>query len=314
MEQPRPDGRRRTRYQPGMARRGRSSWRVVAWFLLTVLPLGVSVLTPATVRGRSATLSVRVELASSVVAPGQLQGVGVTVTSDGVPRSGVPISVDVIGTEGSLIASGSGVTDADGEFLAVLRIPAGTPPGWYQALTTATVNGARISAEAQTFGVTAPIASLEVVRLLGEGISHLRRGDAAGALATSTEALDLARRNGDRVGEGLSLLRIGRVYLVTDQYAPALEFLEQALPVARAAGDRTTERDVLSRASAMSRICAASTRARWASIRRRWRSRGRWPASRPYRRRERNCSGARSSQLSARSLPCTSGRANVCRH
>ena len=247
MDQQRPHDRAQAEDRAWASGRHRPPRTAVSLYLLALLAVGTALLTRQTVQGQAANLTVSVELVFRAVAPGQLQGVSVAVASDGTPQAGAQVSVGITDAQGSTIGSAAGATDENGQFLAIIEVPAGTPPGRYQVVTTATVNGAGITAEPRSFGVTGPVASLEVIRLLGEGLNLRRsnRADTAGALAKFGEALSLARQIGDRVGEGQSLHRIGQTYLFADEYAPALEFLQQALAVAREAGDLGTEGDVL---------------------------------------------------------------------
>jgi CHAT domain-containing protein len=74
-----------------------------------------------------------------------------------------------------------------------------------------------------------------------EGINRFLQGDAPGALAALEQALRLAREAGNRVGEGAALVYLGQAYESLDQYPRALDAYQQVLALARALGERPTE-------------------------------------------------------------------------
>ena len=73
--------------------------------------------------------------------------------------------------------------------------------------------------------IAATLSTLSVARLQG--------GDAIGAAASESEALDIFRRLGDRIGEAIGLLHLGQIALYRGDDAGARSHLEQCLAVAR---------------------------------------------------------------------------------
>jgi tetratricopeptide (TPR) repeat protein len=73
------------------------------------------------------------------------------------------------------------------------------------------------------------------------GVTLQAQGELSKALATLERALDLARKQGQRLGEGATLNRLGTVYLELGRLEEAREHCEQALPILREMADREGE-------------------------------------------------------------------------
>ena len=106
--------------------------------------------------------------------------------------------------------------------------------------------GAAVSAQGTPAGqkptpTAVPVGGSQADALRPEGINRFLQGDAAGALAALEQALRLAREAGNRVGEGAALVYLGQVYESLDQYPRALDAYQQVLALARALGERPTE-------------------------------------------------------------------------
>jgi len=64
-------------------------------------------------------------------------------------------------------------------------------------------------------------------------MAHLQMGDAAGAVACESEALEIFRRLEDRIGEAIGLLHLGRIAVHEGDDATASGHLEKSLAIAR---------------------------------------------------------------------------------
>jgi tetratricopeptide (TPR) repeat protein len=81
-------------------------------------------------------------------------------------------------------------------------------------------------------------------RALQEGMRLYQQGTVEslrGAIAKLEEARSLYRVVGDRAGEALTLLGIGKIYSDLGEQQKALEFYNQSLPLSRAVGNRAME-------------------------------------------------------------------------
>ena len=65
-------------------------------------------------------------------------------------------------------------------------------------------------------------------------MTQLSSGDAIGALASGTEAVELFRRDGQRVGEAIALVQVGQVLVHLGRSEDAKAQLQAALSIARA--------------------------------------------------------------------------------
>ncbi|WP_199297723.1 tetratricopeptide repeat protein [Funiculus sociatus] len=81
----------------------------------------------------------------------------------------------------------------------------------------------------------------EAVTLLGIGKIYDALGEKQKALEFYNQSLPLRRATGDKVGEGVTLNNIGRVYSDLGEKQKALEFYNQSLPLRRATGDKVGE-------------------------------------------------------------------------
>ncbi|MBD2063839.1 CHAT domain-containing protein [Funiculus sociatus GB2-A5] len=81
----------------------------------------------------------------------------------------------------------------------------------------------------------------EAVTLLGIGKIYDALGEKQKALEFYNQSLPLSRATGDKVGEGVTLNNIGRVYSDLGEKQKALEFYNQSLPLRRATGDKVGE-------------------------------------------------------------------------
>jgi tetratricopeptide (TPR) repeat protein len=86
---------------------------------------------------------------------------------------------------------------------------------------------------------TAQVADAQA--LYAQGVSLQAQGELSEALATLERALDLARKEGQRLGEGAALNRLGTVYLELGRLEEAREHCERALPVLQEVADREGE-------------------------------------------------------------------------
>ncbi len=85
-------------------------------------------------------------------------------------------------------------------------------------------------------------------RVFDEGEQLRKQGTAESlrqAIAKWEEALPLYRAVGDKLGEAVTLLGIGRVYDALGEKQKALEFYNQSLPLRRATGDKAGEATTL---------------------------------------------------------------------
>jgi CHAT domain-containing protein/Tfp pilus assembly protein PilF len=101
-------------------------------------------------------------------------------------------------------------------------------------------------AVAPAWGQTQNPQSEELLQLLKQAEQQTQQGEPQRALEFLNKALPIARAVGDRNGEAATLNNIGEVYNTIGQPQRALEFYNEALPIERAVGNRSGEATTLS--------------------------------------------------------------------
>jgi CHAT domain-containing protein/Tfp pilus assembly protein PilF len=82
---------------------------------------------------------------------------------------------------------------------------------------------------------------VRVDELIAEGQKLYGKGEYLAALDKWQQGLSLAKKIGDKSGEGYTLGNIGSVYLSLGQYPKALEYFQQSLVISKAIGDKDVE-------------------------------------------------------------------------